>query len=120
MDITTEADCLGFIQNHPWTKQFRVLGYRDGGYSTFPGDFFRNWLDEEPNFGTFFIGRCSGVGVGSTVKYDGNAQSLKLGRFVAGGLRLRFLLGGLHEMSTISTYMLSVIGNGLKNAPPPI
>src|SRR5690606_25441782 len=46
-------------------------------------------------------------------------QSLRVGRFVAGGLRLRFLLNGQHEMRTISTFMFSICGNGLRNVPPP-
>jgi acetyltransferase-like isoleucine patch superfamily enzyme len=53
------------------------------------------------------------------VKYDAGIQSLRVGRFVAGGLRLKFLLNGQHEMRTISTAMFSVLGMGLKNATPP-
>ena len=57
--------------------------------------------------------------MGSIVKYDAGIQSLRVGRFVAGGLRLKFLLNGQHEMRTISTAMFSVLGMGLKNATPP-
>lgn len=52
-------------------------------------------------------------------KYDAGKQNLAVGRFVAGGLRLRFLLNGQHDMRTISTSMFSVQGMGLRNAPPP-
>ncbi|MGH8854607.1 MAG: acetyltransferase [Telluria sp.] len=69
--------------------------------------------------GHFYIGRCSGLGVGSLAKYDAGQQGLAIGRFVAGGLRLRFLLNGQHESKTISTYMFSAMGMGLRNAPPP-
>jgi len=44
--------------------------------------------------------------------YDAGIQNLHIGKFVAGGLRLRFLLNGQHEMRTISTEMFSVYGNG--------
>ncbi|WP_429837942.1 hypothetical protein [Burkholderia gladioli] len=57
--------------------------------------------------------------MGSIAKYDGGLQKLSLGKFVAGGLRLRFLLNGQHDMRTISTAMFSVFGDGLRNAPPP-
>jgi hypothetical protein len=53
------------------------------------------------------------------VKYDGSAQCLRVGRFVAGGLRLRFLLNGQHEIRTISSYMFGTAGMGLNNTPPP-
>lgn len=119
MQIFTEDDFNGTIDEHPWAAQFTVLGYADGGISTIPHNFFRDWLDQEAQNGTFYIGRCSGFGVGSLVKYDAGHQSLGVGRFVAGGLRLRFLLNGQHESKTISTYMFSVAGTGIQNAPPP-
>lgn len=119
MQILTEDDFSGEVTDHPWAAQFMVLGYASGGTSSIPHGFFRNWLDEEPTDGHCYIGRCSGFGVGSIVKYDYGAQGLAVGRFVAGGLRLRFLLNGQHEMRTISTAMFSVMGMGLRNASPP-
>jgi acetyltransferase-like isoleucine patch superfamily enzyme len=119
MQIYTEDDCTGELPDHPWAKQFIVMGYANGGASSVPHGFFRNWLDEEATQGYCYIGRCSGFGVGSIAKYDGGQQNLAVGRFVAGGLRLRFLLNGQHEMKTISTYMFGVAGMGLRNAPPP-
>ncbi len=119
MQIYTEDDFSGTIDEHPWAAQFAVLGYADGGISTIPHNFFRDWLDQEAQAGTFYIGRCSGFGVGSLVKYDAGHQSLGVGRFVSGGLRLRFLLNGQHESKTISTYMFSVLGMGMQNPPPP-
>jgi acetyltransferase-like isoleucine patch superfamily enzyme len=95
------------------------MGYAEGGTSFIPHNFFRDWLDQEAQTGHFYIGRCSGFGVGSLVKYDAGRQSLCVGRFVAGGLRLQFLLNGQHESRTISTYMFSIQGMGLRNAPPP-
>ena len=119
MHISTETNFTGVAETHPWSPQFTVLGYEDGAISTLPHQFFRDWLDREPTDCHFYIGRCSGFGVGLLVKYDSVQQSLCVGRYVAGGSRLRFLLNGQHEMRTISTYMLSLAGGGLKNVAVP-
>jgi acetyltransferase-like isoleucine patch superfamily enzyme len=119
MQIYTEDDYMGVLPDHPSAKHFTVLAFKDGSTTVIPHNFFRNWLDEEAQTGNFYIGRCSGLGVGSVVKYDAGQQSLALGRFVAGGLRLKFLLNGQHDMRTISTYMFSVLGMGMQNVPPP-
>jgi acetyltransferase-like isoleucine patch superfamily enzyme len=119
MQILTEDDFTDVVPDHPWAAQFTVMGYAEGGTSFIPHNFFRDWLDQEAQTGHFYIGRCSGFGVGSLVKYDAGRQSLCVGRFVAGGLRLQFLLNGQHESKTISTYMFSIQGMGLRNAPPP-
>ncbi|QOH34474.1 bacterial transferase hexapeptide family protein [Burkholderia cepacia] len=107
------------LPDHPWAKHFIVLGYRDGAFSAIPNNFFRTWVDEEAQVGTFHIGRCSSIGVGSIAKYDQGVQKLVIGKHVAGGMRLRFLLNGQHEMRTISTSMFSLYGNGLTNPPMP-
>jgi virginiamycin A acetyltransferase len=119
MNVITEPDAIGLVADHPLAGQFRVIGYREGGYSLLPHGFFRTWLDVEPAFGTLHIGRCSAFGVGSIAKYDSDAQCLRVGRYVAGGTRLRFVLNGQHETRTISTCMFEVFGMGLRNAPPP-
>lgn len=90
--------------------------------STIPHGFFRDWLDNDlldVEIGNFYIGRCSGIGVGSVAKYDTNQQSLKIGRYVAGGLRLKFILNGQHDMECISISMLSFFADGLRNTPVP-
>ncbi len=119
MNVTTSDDCTGIAANHQFAKHFIVFTYRDGAYSTIPNNFFKNWLDEEATAGTFHIGRGSGLGVGSIAKYDFDQQALRIGKFVAGGLRLRFLLNGQHDIKTISTCMFSVFGDGLLNTPQP-
>lgn len=119
MQVKTSEDCIGVQPNHPWSKHFIVLGYKDGAISTIPNNFFRNWLDEEFSGGAFEIGRGSGLGVGSIAKYDSDAQKLVIGKYVAGGLRLKFLLNGQHEMRSISTSMFSVFGTGLINPAAP-
>ena len=119
MNITTEDDFAGLATDHPWSGQFTIMTYANGGFSMLPKDFFRDWLDREAFVGNFHIGRCSGFGVGSLAKYDAGQQCLRVGRFVSGGLRLRFLLNGQHESRTISSYMFSIVGMGLQNLPPP-
>ncbi len=119
MQIVTESDFSGITENHPLAKQFTVLGYSQGGYTFIPHNFFRNWFDQEAQRGTFYIGKCSALGVGSLVKYDSDIQSLRVGRFVAGGSRLKFLLNSQHETRTISTYVFDNIGMGMKDVFPP-
>ena len=119
MNVTTSDDCIGVLPDHPWAKHFIVLGYRDGAFSAIPNNFFRTWVDEEAQVGTFHIGRCSSIGVGSIAKYDQGVQKLVVGKHVAGGMRLRFLLNGQHEIRTISTSLFSLYGNGLTNPPMP-
>lgn len=120
MHIYTEEDFAGIV-NHPWSKAFNALSYKGGGYSLIPHKFFRNWLDEEvlSDDASLFIGRCSGFGAGSIAKYSGPEQSLRIGRFVSGGIRLKFLLNGQHEMRSISTAFFSAYGGGLRNPLPP-
>jgi acetyltransferase-like isoleucine patch superfamily enzyme len=122
MNIQTEENFCGLDKKSPLSKNFNILRYEDGSMSTIPHGFFRDWLDNDlldAGFGDFYIGRCSGVGVGSVVKYDTATQSLKIGRYVAGGLRLKFILNGQHDMESISIAMLSFFADGLKNTPVP-
>lgn len=122
MNIQTEENFCGLDKKSPLSKNFNILRYEDGSISTIPHGFFRDWLDNDlldAGFGDFYIGRCSGVGVGSVVKYDTATQSLKIGRYVAGGLRLKFILNGQHDMESISIAMLSFFADGLKNTPVP-
>jgi virginiamycin A acetyltransferase len=120
MQIITESDFSGVNNQHPWAEQFQILSYSQGGISTIPHGFFRNWLDQKENIsGKFYIGKCSGFGVDSIVKYDAGLQNLHVGRYVSGGLRLKFLLNGQHETRTISTCMFSVQGVGIRNVAQP-
>lgn len=119
MNISTDTDFFGTIDDHSWAAQFTVLSYKDGGQTLIPHGFFRDWLGNEPDFGQFAIGRCSGIGIGSQAKYDSTVQRLQIGRYVSGGANLRFILNGQHDMRTISTYMLALGGMGLENSPIP-
>lgn len=122
MNIQTEENFCGLDKKSPLSKNFNILKYEDGSMSTIPHGFFRDWLDNDlldVEIGDFYIGRCSGIGVGSVAKYDTNQQSLKIGRYVAGGLRLKFILNGQHDMECISISMLSFFADGLRNTPVP-
>lgn len=119
MNIVSSDDCIGVLTAHPFSTHFTVIGYKDGGYSVIPKSFFQNWLGEVTNPVSFHIGRCSGIGTGSIVKYDGAHQKLVIGKYVSGGQRLRFVLNGQHEVRTITIGMLSLYGMGLASPPVP-
>ncbi|KWN63577.1 acetyltransferase [Burkholderia ubonensis] len=116
MNIITSDDCIGILSDHELSKSYTVYGYPDGAFSLIPHHFFRTWTDDEPPLGTFHLGRCSGLGVGSIAKYDGYAR-LIVGKHVSGGSRLRFILTCWHEMRSITTSMLGAMGNGLLMHP---
>src|SRR5277367_1382251 len=119
MNIVTDPDVTGLVPDHPWSGQFQVIGYREGGFSFLPHGFFRTWQNLDPDFGEFHLGKYAGFGVGSIVQYDSDAQSLRVGRFFSGGSRLYFLLNGQHETRTISPYAFSILGIGMGNAQLP-
>ena len=110
MQILTDANFLQVTTDHRDAERFHVLLYADGQISHIPKGLFRNNHDEDienKNFGQFFIGRDSALGVGSIAKYDSHIQSLYVGRHVRGGLRLKFLLNGQHDMKVIAMSMFS-------------
>lgn len=122
MNIETDDNFIGIDADHPMAKKWTYLRYADGAYSLIPHGFFRNWMDEDVSGVeglNFYIGRGTGIGIGSIAKYDVGRQCLRIGKYVAGGLRLKFLLNGQHEMDSISICMFSAFGTGLKNLPPP-
>jgi virginiamycin A acetyltransferase len=88
-----------------------VFRYADGAVSYIPEGFFRDGDDRDIQHldYTFELGRCALIGAGSTVKYDSGLQKLVVGNYVQGGLRLRFLLNGRHEMRMISTTMFNIM-----------
>lgn len=120
--IETDGSFTNFDNLHFASNAFTVLRYQNGAISVLPKFFFQDWMGQDissKNFGTLYIGWGSGAGVGSIVKYDGNCQSLRMGRYVAGGLRLKFLLNSQHEMGTISTCMWGSWCSGLLHPPSP-
>lgn len=120
MQILTESNVLGIDEHHADAAHFTVLRYQDGLSSAIPKGLFRNNHDEDISqaaWGRFRIGRDSILGPGSIAKYDGNQQSLFIGRHVRAGLRLRFLLNGQHE--TRSAAMSLFGGSGVRVPRPP-
>jgi virginiamycin A acetyltransferase len=119
MRLLTEADFSGTVASPVFGERFTVLGFRSGGVTTLPRGLVRTWNGDVPEAGELEIGRCSGVGIGSTVKVDSGRQSLRIGRFVSGGTNLRFVLNGQHETNTMCMYMLKFAGMGIADPVTP-
>lgn len=93
------------------------LQFQDGRYSSFPADnCFVNWQGKQPKFGHFYLGIQSGLGVGSTIKFDNDTQRLIIGNYFAGGWNTRFVLNGMHNTNTPCQSVLGTIP-GLKSQP---
>ncbi len=107
MQIITDD---GFVGEEP-VNVGTMLRYRDGSMSVIPHGFFDLWGRGVPDFGTFHIGKNVVIGEGSTVRYESGAQCLRIGRYFSGGMRVRFILNGTHNLDTISTWSgLAVTG----------
>ncbi len=101
--IDTDDDCTGMVADPRGVEGFSAISYKDGAYTWVPDHFFSSWRNICPTPGKFFIGKCSGLGVGSLARYSNDKQSLKIGRYVSAGFETMFMLSGFHEMRTIST-----------------
>lgn len=119
MNVTTESDFIGIESNGVLAEHFTLLNFSNGGMSAIPKNFFVNWLDTEPAFGTFHIGRACWIGTGSTVKYDTDQQCLRLGSYIAGGQRLRFILNGQHNAHFASMFYFSLLDASLPGTAVP-
>jgi virginiamycin A acetyltransferase len=88
MNIQTEEIFFGLDKKLPLSKNFNILRYEYGSRTMITHGFFRDWLGNnlmDTGVSNFYIGRCSGVGVGSIVKYDTDQQTLKIDRYFAAG-----------------------------------
>lgn len=111
MRIKTDDSFVGVEENNALlSSRFTVLQYKDGAISFIPKNFFETWQGAPPDFGEFFIDKCSGVSAGSTVKYDHDQHKLNIGRYVSIGQRVRFVLNGTHNIHTPTSYMLGIQG----------
>jgi virginiamycin A acetyltransferase len=119
MNVKTSDDCIGVLTNHPSSNQFVVIGYKDGAVSAIPKDLFRNGRDEAVEVDSLQIGRCSMLGAGSIVKCGEGAQRLVIGKHVAGGLRLRFLLSDPQSTHTLCAVPFGPPGFRIDDAPAP-
>jgi len=99
------------------TEEHIIFQYRDGRSSSIPSkNFFVNYLGGIPDFGSFYIGISSGVGIGSQVKFDGHRQLLTIGNYFSGGWNTKFILNGMHNMNTPSQVVLGTIP-GMQSQP---
>lgn len=119
MQIVTDDPNVSIAADHPMKEHFTVLRFSDGTHSLICKNFFQDWLGRAVTAPVFHIGRGSGIGVGSIVKYDTSAQTLRIGNYVSGGSRVRFVLNGQHETRSISTSMFSFYNPALRNPNTP-
>lgn len=111
MNIVTE-DNVQSIKNY--YDKYTIIRYVDGATTMIPRRFFRlNWEDHESNEGTLRVGRACHIGIGSSVKVDSDNQGLTMGRFVACGERVRFILNAQHPLTSISTFLFDSMDKAL-------
>ncbi|MBV1774304.1 acetyltransferase [Burkholderiaceae bacterium DAT-1] len=107
----------GIAQGHPLSKRFHVFLFEDGSQTSIPQDFFTRWDGEFPQGVTIKMGKNSGFGLGSRVKYDGGIQILEVGNYVAAGNEIKIILNGLHDTQGLSSYMLGLLGAPYRPQP---
>lgn len=101
--IHSDDDLVGIVPDPRHVEGFMALSYKGGGYSWIPDDFFCNQRNICYTPGHFYIGKCSGFGLGSFIRFSDPKQSVKIGRYVSGGYETIFMSSGHHEARTIST-----------------
>src|SRR5581483_1945202 len=94
---------------------FMALSYHGGGHSWIPEGFFTNQRNICFEPGYFHIGKCSGFGENSFIKFTNPKQSVRIGRYVSGGYETIFMIGGHHETRAISTCEFSSYDNEMKS-----
>lgn len=113
--IHSDNDLEAIIPDPRNVQGFTALSYKEGGHTWVPDDFFFNERSYCPTPGNFYIGKCSGLGRGSFVRYSNPSQSLKIGRYVSGGIGIIFMCSGFHETRTISTCEFGSYDNEMKH-----
>lgn len=101
--IHSDDDLINIVPDPRQVEGFMALSYRGGGYSWIPNDFFCNQRNICYTPGLFYIGKCSGFGLGSFIRFSDPKQSVKIGKYVSGGYKTIFMSSGHHEARTIST-----------------
>lgn len=114
--IHTDGDCIGAIPDPRGVKGFTALSYSEGGFTWIPEGFFNGWRSYCDNPGWVYVGKCTGFGVGSAVRFTNPEQSVKIGRYVSAGIETIFMLSGYHEMRGISTCEFSSYDGEMRNA----
>lgn len=115
IEIQTDPDCLGIIPDPRGINGFMALAYKNGGFTWIPDNMFSNWRNYCNTPGKFSIGRCSGLGVGSSIRYSNPYQSVKIGRYVSAGIETIFMCSGYHEIRGISTCEFSSYDDVMDN-----
>jgi virginiamycin A acetyltransferase len=100
MNIVTDEGIVDIVDGPDFTR----ISYTDGSTTLIATRFFQMWNGTAPEAGTFYVGKNSVIGTGSTVRYDFSDQSLRIGRYFSGGMGLRFILNATHNMNLISTW----------------
>lgn len=116
--ITSEEDTIGIIPDPRGIEGFTCIGYRNGGVTYLPHDFFRSWQDKPTQPGRLKIGRCSSFGTGSFVKFDNEEQIVTIGKYVSAGQRVILLVDSNHEMECLSTCQFSAFDKEMRNPMP--
>lgn len=114
--ISTDLDCIGAVEDPRGAKGFSSLAYKDGGFTWIPDNFFSGWRSYCDIPGLFHVGKCTGFGIGSFIRFGNNAQSVRVGRYVSAGIETIFMCSGYHEMRCISTCEFSSYDKEMKNA----
>lgn len=100
MQIVTDSDAIQIIRDERVTR----INYADGAVSILPTLFAQGGDGEAVPWAVVHLGRNALINKGSIALYDHPDQSLRIGRYVSGGRRLRFILNAVHNMNTITTW----------------
>lgn len=116
LKIVTDGDFTGYVKDQRGIDGFINLTYKDGGVSRIPEDFMvNNWRNHCDEPGTLHIGKCSGFGFGSYIRFSEESESVRIGRYVSGGIETMFMISGYHETKGISTCEFGSYDAKMKN-----
>lgn len=100
MQIVTDSDATHLVEDAGYTR----ITYADGSVTMIPSGFAQGGDGAPWPGAVVYAGKNALIGVGSTARYDFVDQSLRIGRYVSGGMRLRFILNATHGTNTITTW----------------
>lgn len=101
MQIVTDRDAVKIGEENSVTR----VDYADGSVTMFPSNLAIGNDGTPWPHAVLYTGKNVLIGVGSMVRYDYFTEhSLRIGRYVSAGQRLRFVLRGTHNTDTITTW----------------
>lgn len=116
LKIHPDDDFIGYVKDDRGIDGFVVMKYEDGAYSRIPEDFMvNNWRNHNDCPGDLYIGKCSGFGFGSYIRYGDNNETVRIGRYVSAGIETMFISSGYHETKGISTCEFGSYDRSMKN-----